>query len=953
MLSTSPYIPLKTDARNPALTESHFAKHKNALFETIRDESCEKRAAGLARIWNNLSTWACLAYPAAQSRPMPGGGEDSPQDGDRPHLHRDISGEGVFDLDDEEAWSDTDLRKPKDGSVTSLRADPQAEAAPWSGGNVPYQEPGYGDYSMYGVDDAVFHPARPLEEMREILKTYLLTTLRATVDCPFADVRRFCRFILERLFLAGISVPALVCEGPSWLIPAVETVAFGHDPASEDPKQQHLRQVPMHRNGGSSRSDSFVPASFDSDTSDIVDSFASYSTDRTGDLTPTGDHTGPRPQQTGRSLEDVVFESDDSVSEAASRPSRRSSSSSSQPDTASSAIPIAGRKASRPPIDPSEIDDILLGPIGTRTKDRRARFSVDPLVAQNKENRPALSRKRTNSATYTTQQRRANRNLRAFHVGCYLSTGRVTNFGRVLSYFPRFYESTIVLHDELIRKQGGPLQRVNKLYLAIMAAAQADCQYLVSYFSKKYAQLGCNLEWLDGLEHAPRKIQRLGRINALLGRQPWKIRREHIEELLGRSQESLDNGDSSDQWTMGELVQSICTLVVVNCQAHLCLGTGVVPEPDTFGGACIRRYGAQKSAAPDNLSVDVYPLFTSSYDSGAFASPASYHNSYNGKLAHTVPRDSPCMVIPTTTNNKKGDAGTSRSTSPADSADSTDEDGETNPSLLWRRKQSFSQGRQLWAPKSESSSDGTGGEFSARSVFAQCGLVDDDDDDDDNDEEGRWNSRDGSEASRMPVNPILEPMSRFRAGTHQVPQEAFDPRPAAAAAAVLRLADCNWEDHTCSLIGRFVPDLEAVLDANLAESRVAAGDDDDGFFFPLPRTDTGTGTGAAGTGTGTSTGTGTGAVLDQGPLRDAVWFFILRLYGLYSDGYAYADVNLLLHPAAKRFLRKVCFTPEQINRADWRSIGKGLTSQERVLLTLLATHARMYACLVYAFRYCQ
>lgn len=943
MHANSPYKPYRTGERTAPVSNDLLSRHRNALFEQLRADTQEKRADTLLQIDSNLAAWTKIAYPKDVP---PDRSRESSVDPERAALSfnngRRESPDCVFSLDSEDEWVSEKNTDSKNGSCPSLLLDVRPQTPPWSETIQPHQEPGYGDYSMYGAELTIFHGARPKNELREILKSYLLSVLRASSDCPFADVRRYCRFILQRVYNLGACVPELICESPSWLIPAIETVAFGHDVASERPLNQMASRT--HIDDTRTRG-SWVSSSFHSDMSDLDNQGSLMKRNRSGVLTPgqspSKNHVRS-PNAEAQDLDDIVFESDDGEDEKDSLKDHSLSNSTEShpsPRPAPSAIPISNKKVARAPIDSSAIDDILLGPVETRDRSRKARFSLEGGDSKMIE-RPALGRKRTNSTTHTIHQRRASRNLRTFHLNCYFSTGRISNLGRILSYFPRFYESTIVLHDELIRKQGGPLQRVTKLYLSIMAAAQCSCQYFVSYFAKKFLQLGQNPEWIEGLHKAPRKIQRLGKINALLAHQPWRLRQEDIEELLGRSKESIDNGDLSDQWTMGELVQTICILVVVNCQAHFCLAVGLVPEPDTFGGACIKQSPGERT--PRNVSVNVLPLFTS-YDSRTYASPLSYRNSYADERS-SIDSHSPCMVIP------------QKVEFPSETGSPLPEEVEEDslPNRLWKRRQSFKQAK-LWAPQPPTEDEHSTNEFGLDGIFAQCGIVEAEVNAQPTPTLSRspfWAAANlvrkspgthgllspfpsyqdlfeaDPEAATMPVNPVLEDMSRFYDSTSQLLPEDFDLR--SKEYRVLRLADCNWEDHTCSLIGRFVPNLETVLDQNLQEAREAAGDEDDGFFF--------------------SSENGT---VDQGPLRDAVWFFILRLYGIYNDGYEYRDVNLLLNKPAKAFLKKVCFTPEQINRSDWQSIGKGLKSQEKVLLALLASHARMYACLVYAFRYCQ
>lgn len=951
MVSTPPlYTPYRTGERTAVVCDDVSYRHRVALFEPLRVDRYETRAQALAQIESNLVSWTQIAYRDSLKSGRRSGALEASAAKVVPRLQRcRDSNDGVFPLDADYEWSSDDEAKAVNASTSSLLTGVPPQAPPYPSSSTAFcTGPSDGEYSMYGIDSTIFDRTKPANELKEILKSYLLTVLRASVDCPFADVRRHCRYILHRVHKLGAIVPDLICDGPSWLISAAETIAFCHDAASERPvvaSTDESGSLELKKLG--SAKDSWGSSSFLSDISDEEISGSPMKRGRSATIIVSGSPLKRDASSSNADAQDVneiFFESDDEGAQETEEFAHSTSPSRSpSPKLTSSAIPIRNRRNNRPSIAPGDIDDILLGPASSHGT-RKARFSLQP-PSLDPNNRPALGRKRTSSFATTLHQRRASRTLRSFHLTCYQTTGRVTNLGRILSYFPRFYESTIILHDELIRKQGGPLQRAIKLYLAILAAAQANCQYLVSYFSKKYVQLGQHTEWLNGLSDSSRKIQRLGRINSLLAHQPWRIQKSHIEELLSRSKESADKGDVSDQWTMSELVQSLCILIVENCQAHFCLAVGTVAEPDTFGGACIRKQRQEVVIRNNSISLDVFPLFTS-YDSKTFASRSSY-DAESSKSKPQMVEQSPCMILPSNTNTSTAESGT-----PAESAE------ESVPNLLWKRRNSIAQPK-LWVPRADTDdNDSIDEEFRSTGVFARCGNVDLDMDTaamaKASSKPPHWAAANlvcnapgtnglisplpsyhdvaqlNQETTQtMPVNPILEDMSRFSDPTDQVGPEDFNLN--SSEIPVHRLSDYNWEDHTCSLIGRFVPGLETVLDHNLQEARDAAGDEDDGFFFISEN----------------------GTAVNQGPLREAVWFFILRLYGIYNDGYDYSDVDALLNKSVKRFLRKVCFLPGQITRQDWEWVGRGLKSQEKVLLALLATHAKMYTCLVYAFRYCE
>jgi len=82
----------------------------------------------------------------------------------------------------------------------------------------------------YGLDECTFeshHIAKPLtmnpwdnpdgsKETRENLSRYYCEIQRLVVDCPFADVRRTCRKLLEKAKVSTTHNFCLTCRGKKW-----------------------------------------------------------------------------------------------------------------------------------------------------------------------------------------------------------------------------------------------------------------------------------------------------------------------------------------------------------------------------------------------------------------------------------------------------------------------------------------------------------------------------------------------------------------------------------------------------------------------------------------------------------------------------------------------------------------------------------------------------------------
>ncbi|CAG8477324.1 785_t:CDS:2 [Gigaspora margarita] len=96
---------------------------------------------------------------------------------------------------------------------------------------------------------------------------------------------------------------------------------------------------------------------------------------------------------------------------------------------------------------------------------------------------------------------------------------------------------------------------------------------------------------------------------------------------------------------------------------------------------------------------------------------------------------------------------------------------------------------------------------------------------------------------------------------------------------------------------------------------------------------------------------GVGELLDQEfnttPLRQAIWFYVLRLFGLFKDDYSYENVDYLLNNKFKAYIRKLCCTPEDITNDDWLDMGFEFSSEDKCHVNLIAVEARKQAELVY------
>lgn len=133
----------------------------------------------------------------------------------------------------------------------------------------------------------------------------------------------------------------------------------------------------------------------------------------------------------------------------------------------------------------------------------------------------------------------------AFH-----QSGRVSHLVRILAWHPTYYEVFSQELNVVMSMPSGPLQRHVRCYIAIMASAKMRCTYLVDEQEKEFLRVKGDPVWLGGVHMAPKKIQNLQHLNALMGATPWMVAREHIEALT----------KGEDAWSVAELMHALVIL---------------------------------------------------------------------------------------------------------------------------------------------------------------------------------------------------------------------------------------------------------------------------------------------------------------------------------------------------------------------------------------------------------
>ena len=83
--------------------------------------------------------------------------------------------------------------------------------------------------------------------------------------------------------------------------------------------------------------------------------------------------------------------------------------------------------------------------------------------------------------------------------------------------------------------------------------------------------------------------------------------------------------------------------------------------------------------------------------------------------------------------------------------------------------------------------------------------------------------------------------------------------------------------------------------------------------------------------------------MDTLPFRRAIWYYVLRLYGICHDDYEYKEVNIYLNRSIKAFVKKTVCYPELINHSDFVHFSPLLMPSEKCHIGLLILEARKQA----------
>ena len=148
---------------------------------------------------------------------------------------------------------------------------------------------------------------------------------------------------------------------------------------------------------------------------------------------------------------------------------------------------------------------------------------------------------------------------------------------------PRYFESELTTYRRLMT-ESGPLPATWRHYIAIMAASRYNCTYLVFVHRRRFLATGGELEWLEGLHRVPQKLARLADLNGVLAHRPWLLGAEDNEdapmnEMIYRN-EVASLLSGKNSYSKSELAHAIAVLATYHAHASFCHAMGIELEPE-------------------------------------------------------------------------------------------------------------------------------------------------------------------------------------------------------------------------------------------------------------------------------------------------------------------------------------------------------------------------------------
>ncbi|KAF8981784.1 Sestrin-1 [Entomortierella lignicola] len=527
----------------------------------------------------------------------------------------------------------------------------------------------------------------------------------------------------------------------------------------------------------------------------------------------------------------------------------------------------------------------------------------------------------------------------------FLNYGRTSNLFRILAFFPSFWEKFENAQNCMMNGPG-PIPKPWRCYVAIMAASQYNCQYIVSMMKLDYLNSGGDPLWLNGLQFTTQKIRNLAKLNGLMAHQPWLLKPRHVQELVCRE----SNHNPHNVWTISELAQVMVILSTIHSISIFVASCGIVPEIDMVGGTFVDLAKIQAKQNQDENAMSPLTMLPSprsdvdsaSKSSNVDGSPVTSDQAQERLTVDDQHRSSLYFNItlsPAPVTKRTYDEATSKAHTAelikrlmverndfctdledveCDAETHEDPTGQNLPPGYEEIEDTFPppEQRVLSPPVTTPTAEST----------------------------------QGQEPAEKRYRPVQEDMSRFLDMSCQIEPALFDCR--STCYKVFWVNEFRWEDDASALLSKCLPELSESLEDEYSETL---------NFTDLSFFDENADMHEGG--------------IDTFAFREAIWFYTLRLWGLLHQEYNYRNLSRFLNTTLAAYIRKACHgitmvevpAPQDgcdstqqsqfylsdinnIDKNDFDNMGFELRPEERCHINIIVMEACKQAKLMYALR---
>ncbi|KAF9429227.1 Sestrin-1 [Entomortierella beljakovae] len=516
----------------------------------------------------------------------------------------------------------------------------------------------------------------------------------------------------------------------------------------------------------------------------------------------------------------------------------------------------------------------------------------------------------------------------------FLNYGRTSNLFRVMAFFPSFWER-FESSQNCMMNGPGPIPKPWRCYVAIMAASQYNCQYMVSMMKLDYLSSGGDPLWLNGLQFTTQKIRNLAKLNGLMAHQPWLLRTRHIQELVCRE----SNHNPHNVWTISELAQVMVIMSTIHSISVFVASCGIVPEIDMVGGTFVDLAKLQSRQSQDEnmmSPLSMLPSPRSEVDTKTSNADAASDQTQDRSASEDQTRYFNITLPPAPVSKRTYDEATSKlhtaelikrlrvecdicgtdEESECDAEPYEDPTGQNLPHGFEELEDTFPIPEQR-----------LGSTPLAESNQAQ------------------------EATDKKAARPVQEDMSRFLDMGCQVEPALFDCR--SSSYKVYRVDEFRWEDDASTFLSKCLPELSESLEDEYSETLNFT----DLSFFDE------------------SEDKHEGGSVDTFAFRQSIWYYTLRLWGLLHQDYNYRSLSRFMNTTLAGYIRKVCHgitmvevlapqdgtdgtNPSQnylsdmnkVDKNDFDNMGFELRPEERCHINIIVMEACKQAKLMYALR---